>query len=516
MRALLAEDDRLFRTLLHRVLVRWGFEPIVVVDGEQALRELTSPGGPRLAILDWMMPNVDGLEVCRRVRAANLSHYVYLVLLTGKTDPGDLVAGLEAGADDYLQKPVNLPQLQLRLRAASRVLEAEERHRTIAEFASDGIITMNSSHVIGFANTAAGAIFGRPAAELVGRTFYELAPGFDAQLERTGPTIDLTGRHSAGRELALEVSFSESIDSLHNRVVTAMIRDATERRARELLRAHTQKLESIGELAAGVAHEINTPIQYIGDNLRFIGDSFRSIQQLLGAYRGAMEGKAAEIAALETAIELDFLTAETPCAISQALEGVDRVAEIVRALKEFSHPSVEAAPVNLNQLIERTALVCRSRWKYVAELTTDFDPELPMVTCMAGEIGQVVLNLLVNGADAIADLAAGKPGMLSVQTKRNGEFIEIRVRDSGTGIPPEARGKIFDPFFTTKPVGSGTGQGLAIAYTIVTRKHRGTITFETEMGVGTTMIVQLPIAGPEGLTSSNSSPSNCLVEGAIG
>jgi signal transduction histidine kinase len=243
------------------------------------------------------------------------------------------------------------------------------------------------------------------------------------------------------------------------------------------------------------------------------------MQQLLDAYREAVEVKAAEIAALETAIELDFLTAETPCAISQALEGVDRVAEIVRALKEFSHPSVEAAPVNLNQLIERTALVCRSRWKYVAELTTDFDSELPMVTCMAGEIGQVVLNLLVNGADAIADLAAGNPGgqgMLSVRTKRDGEFVEIRVRDSGTGIPPEARGKIFDPFFTTKPVGSGTGQGLSIAYTIVTRKHRGTIAFETEMGVGTTMIVRLPIAGPEGLMSSGSGPSNCLVEGAIG
>lgn len=522
MRILLAEDDRVFRVMLHRVLVNWGYDPDVVVDGEQAWNVLASKGGPQLAILDWMMPLADGLEVCRRVRSANLPHYVYIVLLTGKTDSNDLMAGLEAGADDYLPKPVNLQQLKLRLRAAARVLEAEERHRMIAEIASDGIVTMNGENTIGFANSAAGAIFGYRAGELSGRPFSELAPGFDLHLNRAGSEtalpngsstevrswapIELVGRHASGRDLLLEISFGESVNSVRKRVVTAMIRDVTERKVRDVQRAHTQKLESIGQLAAGVAHEINTPIQYIGDNLRFIEGSFRGLEQLLEAYQNALRdvgtaaNAAAEIEAIARAVDLDYLKAETPSAIAQSLEGVERVAEIVRALKEFSHPGAEAAPVDLNHLIETTALVSRTRWKYVADLKMDFDADLPAVTCMAGELGQVILNLLVNGADAIADAINGKPGekgTLSIRTRRDGEFAEIRVCDTGTGIPLEVRSKVFDPFFTTKGVGSGTGQGLSIAYAIVAKKHRGTISFETETGAGTTFIVRLPIGGPE-------------------
>ena len=525
MRVLVAEDDRVFQTLLHNVLVKWGYEPDMVMDGEQAWQVLTSSGGPRLAILDWMMPKADGLEVCRRVRNANLPHYVYIVLLTGKTETSDLVAGFEAGADDYLPKPVNLHQLKLRLRVATRVLEAEERHRIIAEIASDGIVTMNDEDVIGFANTAAGAIFGYQAGELIGRAFSELAPGFDSLLARVssgtampnGSTaqvrswapIELVGRHANGRDLPLEISFAESLNSVRKRVVTAMIRDVTERRVRDVQRAHTQKLESIGQLAAGVAHEINTPIQYIGDNLRFIEGSVRDVQQLLDVHQTALREcnpsatcstRAAEIESIAKAIDLDYLKAETPLAIAQALEGVERVAEIVRALKEFSHPGTEAAPIDLNHLIETTALVSRTRWKYVADLKTDFEADLPAVTCMAGELGQVILNLLVNGADAIADAIKGtsvEKGILSIRTRRDGEFAEISVSDTGTGIPPQVRSRVFDPFFTTKAVGSGTGQGLSIAYAIVTNKHRGTISFETETGVGTTFMVRLPIAGPD-------------------
>lgn len=524
---LLAEDDRVFQLLLSKVLLNWGYEPEVVNDGEEAWRRLNSSGGPRLAILDWMMPRADGLEVCRRVRRGKLRHYVYLVLLTGKTEPSDLLAGLEAGADDLLTKPVNSNQLKLRLQAAMRVLEAEERHRMIAEIASDGIVTLDSKDRIGFANSAADAIFGYAEGELIGRTFSELAPGFDSHLDRTvaegglpngSPAMvrswaqfEVIGRHATGRQLPLEISFSESVNSSQKRVVAAMIRDVTERRARDVQRAHAQKLESIGQLAAGVAHEINTPIQYIGDNLRFIEGSFHGLQQLLEAYQCALNERNAaagcregmtEIDAIANAIDLDYLREETPSAIAQAREGVERVAEIVRAMREFSHPGgVEMAPVDLNHLIETTALVSRNRWKYVADLKTDFDTGLPPVTCMAGELGQVFLNLLVNGADAITDAIKdrkGEKGTLWISTRHDREFVEVRVRDTGTGIPPEARLKIFDPFFTTKPVGSGTGQGLAIAYVIVAHKHRGTISFETEMGSGTTFILRLPIAGPEG------------------
>lgn len=222
MRVLLAEDDRVFRVLLHKVVVKWGYEPQVVTDGEEAWRALTSRDGPQLAILDWMMPQADGLEVCRRVRSANLPHYVYIVLLTGRTAISDLMAGLEAGADDYLPKPVNLDQLELRLRAATRVLEAEERHRMIAEIASDGIVTMSGESTIGFANRAAGAIFGYAANELIGRPFSELAPGFASLLDsanagtsppngpasevRSWAPIEMVGRHATGHDVPLEIS----------------------------------------------------------------------------------------------------------------------------------------------------------------------------------------------------------------------------------------------------------------------------------------------------------------------
>ena len=494
-------------------------------DGEAAWRQLNSRGGPLLAILDWVMPGADGLEVCRRVRSGDLPHYVYLILLTSKSDSTDLVTGLEAGADDYLGKPVDLNELSVRIRAGCRVLESEERHRIITETASDGIVTMESGNRIHYANSAAGMIFGYPAADLVGQKFAKLAPGFDRHLGDAGmrpafsdvsehlrfwPPIEIAGKHRSGRELILEVSFSESRDSFHKSVLSAMIRDVTERRHVESQRAQAQKLESIGQLAAGMAHEINTPIQYIGDNLRFIADSYASMQKLVDAYQGVgaalragerIEAPVTEAERVAREIDYPYLQNETPCAIEQALEGVERVAEIVKAMKEFSHPgSIELAPTDLNRVIEATALISKNKWKYVADLKTSLDSELPAVACVAGELSQVFLNLIINAADAIGDAIKGggpKKGTIWIASRCDGDFAEVRVRDSGTGIPPAVRSKIFDPFFTTKDVGQGSGQGLAISYAIVVQKHHGTIEFETTLGAGTTFIIRLPIKRPE-------------------
>jgi PAS domain S-box-containing protein len=525
MKILLAEDDRVFQIMLRNTLRVWGYEVVVVGDGEAAWQQLNSRGGPRLAILDWVMPGADGLEVCQRVRSGELPHYVYIILLTSKKDPTDLAAGLEAGADDYLGKPVDLNELSLRIRAGCRVLESEERHRVITETASDGIVTMERDNRIHYANSAAGMIFGYPAADLIGQKFSRLAPGFDGYLVGAGrrpafsdvsehlrfwPSIEIAGQHRSGRELILEISFSESRDSFHKSVVSAMIRDVTERRRLESQRAQTQKLESIGQLAAGMAHEINTPIQYIGDNLRFIAESYAGVRELVQAYRDvdtafrAGEDIRALVAKAESAarrIDYAYLECETPCAIEQALEGVERVAEIVKAMREFSHPgSAELAPTDLNRVIEATALISKNKWKWVADLETRLDSELPPVACVAGELSQVFLNLIVNAADAIGDaFKTGTPqkGTIWITSRRDGDFAEVRVRDSGTGIPPAVRPKIFDPFFTTKDVGQGSGQGLAISYAIVVQKHQGTIEFETAVGVGTTFIIRLPIRRPE-------------------
>jgi PAS domain S-box-containing protein len=525
MKILLAEDDRVFQIMLRNTLCKWGYEVVVVGDGEAAWQQLNSRSGPRLAILDWVMPAADGLEVCRRVRSGGLPHYVYIILLTSKKDSADLASGLEAGADDYLGKPVDLNELSLRIRAGCRVLESEERHRVITENASDGIVTMEHDNRIHYANSAAGMIFGYPAADLIGQKFSQLAPGFDRYQGGAGmrpafsdvsehlrfwPSIEIAGKHRGGRELILEISFSESRDSIHKSVLSAMIRDITERRRLESRRAQAQKLESIGQLAAGMAHEINTPIQYIGDNLRFIAESYASMQELVEAYRGVgaafREGRRIEalISQAETAArktDYTYLQRETPCAIEQALEGVERVAEIVKAMNEFSHPgSIEMAPTDLNRVIEATAVISRNKWKGVADFKTSLDLELPAVPCVAGELSQVFLNLIINAADAIGDAiqdGAPQKGTIWITSRRDGDFAEVRVRDSGTGIPPAVRPRIFDPFFTTKDVGQGSGQGLAISYAIVVQKHQGTIEFETTVGVGTTFIIRLPIRRPE-------------------
>ncbi len=297
--------------------------------------------------------------------------------------------------------------------------------------------------------------------------------------------------------------------------VLTVARDITDRRQAEHDRKQMelqiqqgQKLESIGRLAAGVAHEINTPTQYIGDNTRFVCDSFVDLLPVLQAPRqliaAARENRltpdllASTEAALEKA-DIDYLVEEIPKAIEQSLQGVERVAKIIQAMKEFSHPGTEEkTQVDLNHSIDSTLTVARNEWKYVAELVTDFAPDLPPVTCLPGEFNQVVLNLVVNAAHAIADTiapGATAKGTITISTKQDGDWVEVRIRDTGTGIPEVAREKIFDPFFTTKGVGKGTGQGLAIARSAIVDKHGGTISFETETGKGTVFIIRIPMAG---------------------
>jgi signal transduction histidine kinase len=270
--------------------------------------------------------------------------------------------------------------------------------------------------------------------------------------------------------------------------------------------AQTQKLESIGRLAAGIAHEINTPTQYVGDNTRFLRDAVGSLLQALDLCQEFVgptqepcgwDERAARVRDALQALDFEFLREEIPKAVEQSLEGLERVTRIVRAMKDFAHPGAEGKEaVDLNQAIESTITVARNEWKYVAEMVTDFDPALPAVSCVAGEFNQVILNIVVNAAHAIADVvgrSTGEKGTITIATRQDGGWAEIRIADTGTGIPEEHRSKIFDHFFTTKELGKGTGQGLAIAYAVVTEKHGGTITVETEMGKGTTFIIRLPI-----------------------
>jgi PAS domain S-box-containing protein len=288
--------------------------------------------------------------------------------------------------------------------------------------------------------------------------------------------------------------------------VEGTMSDITERLSLEAQLGHSRKLEAVGQLAAGIAHEINTPIQYVGDNTRFLKQAFENLNQVFKQYEVLLESFKSEhgdndlVQAVEAAVEeadLDYMKKEIPAAIEQTLEGVGRVAVIVRSMKEFSHPRIhEKTDANINTAIESTIIISRNEWKYVAEMETDLDASLPLVPCLPGEINQVLLNMIINGAHAIGDVVNNgscEKGILRIKTCKIGDYAEITISDTGPGIPQKIQSRIFDPFFTTKEVGKGTGQGLAISHSVIVDKHLGELSFETEPGKGTTFTIRLPI-----------------------
>jgi signal transduction histidine kinase len=280
-----------------------------------------------------------------------------------------------------------------------------------------------------------------------------------------------------------------------------------EREQMELELRLAQKLEAVGQLAAGMAHEINTPIQFVGDTVRFLDDAFSEIQGLVDNYRAALaaavDGRppgelAQNVAEAEEEADLEYLQERIPLALKRASDGLDRVSTIVRAMREFAHPpTMEMAPADLNAAIENTLLVAANEYRYLAELETDL-AELPPVYCNIGDINQVLLNLIVNASHAIADAgdsvdATDAKGTIRVGTRIDGDDVLVTVADTGCGISDDVSSRIFDPFFTTKDVGRGTGQGLAISRTIVNEKHGGSLTFQTAQGEGTTFELRLPL-----------------------
>jgi PAS domain S-box-containing protein len=284
----------------------------------------------------------------------------------------------------------------------------------------------------------------------------------------------------------------------------AVKEDITEQKLAESHSRQAQKLEAIGQLAAGIAHEINTPIQFIGDNTRFIKEAWPSLDSVISLCESAQGATVPpdllqQVRRILEDCDSEYLRSEIPRALEQSLDGISRVARIVQAMKEFSHPgSDEKQPADINKAISTTLTVSRNEWKYVADVETLLQPDLQMVPCHMGELNQVFLNLLINSAHAIAEVVGdgskGK-GKITVRTAQDQQFTTISIEDTGGGIRPEIQSKVFDPFFTTKGVGRGTGQGLSLAHTSIVKKHGGKIWFESQVGKGTIFFIQLPNGG---------------------
>ena len=284
-----------------------------------------------------------------------------------------------------------------------------------------------------------------------------------------------------------------------------IVRDVTEQRELEERLLESQKLGAIGQLAAGIAHEINTPMQFIGDNLHFASGSVTQLMALLEQFKAAAleaetaplgSAKLEELLMAEADADFEYVRGALPTTLQRSLGGVERVTNIVRALKTFAHPGGDKlALTDLKGLIESTVMVATNEWRYVAEVELDLDVNLLPVPCVAGELNQVVLNLIVNAAHAIGDVVneTGDKGRITIKAWNDETHAEIRITDTGTGIPEHARAKVFEPIFTTKEVGKGTGQGLSLAYNCIVKRHKGTINFETELGAGTTFVIRLPL-----------------------
>jgi PAS domain S-box-containing protein len=399
--------------------------------------------------------------------------------------------------------------------SGSRSLGETSQREQVAQGAAlrllpDAVVVATADQRIALLSARAERLFGSQEAALLGQPLSLLFPAlaFD-QLVRPDPAAPLApsyetlARRADGSEFGAELRLGALAEGDQPLTVLVVADLGSRRRAEEELR-QAQKLEAVGRLAAGIAHEINTPVQFIGDNTHFIQESLTALLELLGQYGDLREAVAsgsvdsellARIAEAEDEADLEYVAREIPHALAQTLEGVGRVAEIVRAMKDFSHPDEkEKVAVDVNRGLRSTITVARNELKYVAEVEADFG-DLPPVAGCPGDLNQVFLNLLVNASHAIADTPRpeGEKGLIRIRTAREGEQVLIAISDSGTGIRPEVRSKIFDQFFTTKEIGRGTGQGLSLARAIVVEQHGGSLTFESEMGRGTTFFIRLPI-----------------------
>ena len=403
-----------------------------------------------------------------------------------------------------------IEDITLRKLAEDRLRASEERYRELFENASDLVCTFDLDLRFTSINRLAEMTTGYTRDEAVQMTLCRLMDPsrcasvramIESMVAGSAPAkFEIDIRSKDGRRITLELNPRLIFRDGAAVGVQAIARDITGRDLAEMELRQAQKLESVGRLASGIAHEINTPMQFVGDNVRFLKDSFQEIQALLLGLRAFCESAgpafAAQLASLEERLNVGYLLGEIPEALIQTEEGVERVVTIVRAMKEFAHPENRGhVRADLNKALLNTLTVARNELKYVADVETDFG-ELPMVVCSVSDLNQVFLNLLVNAAHAIGDVVSksGQKGNIRIHTEAEGDHVLISIADNGAGIPEAIRDRIFDPFFTTKEVGRGTGQGLAIARAVVDR-HRGSLTFQSEIGRGTTFFLRLPVEG---------------------
>ena len=398
---------------------------------------------------------------------------------------------------------------------------SEEQNRTLVESITEGLLVVDKNLKLTFVNDSLIDLLGYEREEAESRELMDFFDDDNKLILR-----QQWERRKMGEQEPYEIVFtSKNGSKIHTMIypkafindtgefmgAIALVVDLSQRKSKEAQVLQAQKLEAIGQLAAGIAHEINTPTNFVANNVRFFKDNLENIISLLESYhelkiRVEEGGPTAEtvdkIADIMESADLEFVLEELPVALDETLEGLDHIADIVRSMKEFAHPgSDDKIPYNINEGLKNTATVSKNEWKYVSNLEFDLEDDLPFVLCVPSQINQVFLNIIVNAAHAIAETApadSASLGRITISTRNLGDKVEIRIADTGPGIPEVIRERIFEPFFTTKSPGKGTGQGLAIAHSIIVDNHGGSIAVESDPGHGSVFIITLPTEPNEG------------------
>ncbi len=394
-------------------------------------------------------------------------------------------------------------EIASRIRVERALEESRTRLMGITSSLFEGVLLVDGFGVIVFANPSAHRWIGvdtlleRLLDDVIQLESDDAAVAFAnspfSQVIAEGITCandDATFLTADGRRLAVAFAAAPLDETGRKRIAVISFRgiEALKEAQRETLQI--SRLASVGQLAAGVAHEINTPIQYVGDNLRYIQDTFSDI----AACCAEIKANFPDVGPILDRHGVVEVLGEYPEAIEQALHGVSHVTHIVRSMKDFSHPGGKTKiGTDINAAIDSTITVCRNEWKHVAKLVTDLDPGMPKILCYPSDIHQVLLNLIVNAAHALGETGDGRIGEIKVTTRLDGPWAEIRIADDGPGVPKALRDRIFDPFFTTKAVGKGTGQGLSICQDIIVKKHGGKLFLDETVAVGASFVVRLPL-----------------------
>ena len=566
MEILIVEDNPVSMFVLENMLIKQGHKVVTAKDGQEAW-EIYQNQFIQILITDWIMPRMDGLQLCMAIRSASKGHYTYIIVTSSKDHKEDLLEILNSGADDYITKPFDVEEIKARIKAGERITMLEENYKDLQQILIESrnklrivldslpqeivsvdrdtrIVSVNSSFLTGkrvcFSDIVTSYCFqekywNMPLANIENIRAYSMhvfESGVSQSACETFNAANSETRHIefyflpikhengevyqvaiVSRDITDEKQRIDEINSLNYQLRSAVdqIREKNEKLEKTLIQLketqfqmlQTEKMASIGQLAAGVAHEINNPVGFVSSNLRTLTDYQQCMSKIIAEYSqltarlstinnsgmdvSAIEQAIAQIHEKETELDIDYIIEDIPHLILDSRDGLDRIKKIVLDLKNFSHPGDEILKsADINQILDSTLNIVWNELKYKVKISKDYS-ELPQVDCYPQQISQVFMNIMINAGQAIKN-----QGEIHIATHESGDYVEISISDTGQGIPEKYLSKIFDPFFTTKEVGKGTGLGLNVTYNII-QKHRGMIDVQSEVGTGTTFTIKLPV-----------------------